>query len=87
MLEIEGPTAFDTEIQSYQIDELLPVCGSLFVDVPLPVTSSPMLVVRGSALLTPTPELRLESGDHVYLLVKPEDGAMVQLMFGRPEGA
>jgi cell volume regulation protein A len=86
LLEIEGPTAFDTEIQSYQIDELLPVCGALIVDVPLPATSSPMLVIRGSALLTPTPELRLEPGDHAYLLVESQDGPMVQLLFGRPEG-
>jgi NhaP-type Na+/H+ and K+/H+ antiporter len=46
-----------------------------------------MLVIRGSALLTPTSELRLEPGDHVYLLVESQDGAMVQLLFGRPEGA
>lgn len=86
MLEIEGPAPFDTEIQSSQIGELLPACGSRIGNVPLPATSSPMLVIRGSALLTPTPALRLEPGDHVYLLVEPQDGALVQLMFGRPEG-
>jgi hypothetical protein len=28
----------------------------------------------------------MESGDHVYVLMRPEDEALILLMFGRPEG-
>ncbi len=85
VLEIEGPAPFDTDIQSFQVDEVLPACWELLNDVPLPATSSPMLVIRGTSLLTPSADLRLEPGDHVYLLVAAQDGPIVQLLFGRPE--
>lgn len=85
LLEIEGPAPFDREIKSFSIDEVLPVNGASVRDLPLPESVSLMLVIRETQLLTPHGDLRLRSGDHVYLLVPHEDAAHVQLLFGLPE--
>jgi len=86
LLEIEGPMPFDTEIRSFHVDEELPVCAQRLADIPFPPTSSVMLVIRGRQLISPNGELVLLAGDHVYLLVNAEDVALLQLLFGRPEG-
>jgi cell volume regulation protein A len=86
LLEIEGPIPFDTEIRSFHVDEDLPVCGQSLADMPFPNTSSVMLVIRGRQLLSPHGDMVLLAGDHVYLLVNAEDVAILQLLFGRPEG-
>ncbi len=86
LLEIEGPLPFDTEIRSFHIDEDLPVCGSRIADIPFPSTSSVMLVIRGRSLFSPNGDMLLLPGDHVYLLINADDVAILQLLFGRPEG-
>jgi potassium/hydrogen antiporter len=86
VLEIEGPMLFDSEIRSFQIDDDLPVFGQALADIPIPETSSMMLVIRGRQLLAPSSDIVLQSGDHVYLLVDPADAGFVHLLFGRSEG-
>ncbi len=85
LLEIEGPSPFDREIRSYAIDEVLPICGADIGSVPLPSDVTVMLVIRETQLLTPTAQLVLAPGDHVYLLVAEGDIPVVQLLFGTPE--
>ncbi|MEP6779999.1 MAG: cation:proton antiporter, partial [Gemmatimonadaceae bacterium] len=86
VLSIEGHREFTTLIHSYFIDELLAVAGLTLADVPIPGNSSVMMVVRGKALIAARGETVLTAGDHVYLLVAPDDAPIVQLMFGQPEG-
>ena len=86
LLEIEGPLPFETEIRSFHVDEELPVCGQRLADIPFPATSSVMLVIRGRQLISPNGDLMLTAHDHVYLLVHADDVALLQLLFGRPEG-
>ncbi|MEO7363020.1 MAG: potassium/proton antiporter [Gemmatimonadaceae bacterium] len=86
VLEIEGQQAFTTLIHSYSIDEALSVAGLPLSEIPVPADSAAMLLVRGSALIAPRGDTVLTPGDHVYLLVAPEDTAFVQLLFGQPEG-
>jgi potassium/hydrogen antiporter len=85
VLEIEGPAPFEREIRSYTVDEALPVIGASLHALPLPDTVTLMLVIRQTKLLTPHPDLLLEPGDHVYLLVAELDAPYVQLLFGVPE--
>ena len=61
------------------------MAGVPLVDLPFPSGSAATLVVRGQELIAPKGSTVLEPGDHVYVLVRPEDRAMIQLMFGRPE--
>jgi cell volume regulation protein A len=86
VLQIEGHSEFSTLIHSYFVDEALSVSGQALVDVPVPTSSAVMMVVRDKDLIAPRGDTVFMPGDHVYLLVAPEDAAVVQLMFGRPEG-
>lgn len=86
MLEIEGPVAFDSEIRSFHIEHDLPVFGQSLAEIPMPDTSSMMLVIRGRQLIAPRGDTVLQAGDHVYLLVDRGDAGFIHLLFGRPEG-
>jgi cell volume regulation protein A len=86
VLEIEGHVEFSTLIHSYFVDEALSVTGLTLADIPVPPGSAVMLVVREKDLIAPRGDTVLTPGDHVYLLVAPEDSAFIQLLFGRPEG-
>ena len=86
VLQIEGHNEFSTLIHSYFVDEALSVAGLTLADVPVPSGSAVMMVVREKELIAPRGDTVLTPGDHVYLLVAPEDTAFVQLLFGRPEG-
>ncbi|MBC8086722.1 MAG: potassium/proton antiporter [Phycisphaerae bacterium] len=86
VLEIEGQHAFSTLIHSYHVDEALSVAGPHLTEIPIPGDSAVMMIVRGKQLIAPRGDTELTPGDHVYLLVAPEDTAFVQLLFGQPEG-
>jgi cell volume regulation protein A len=70
---------------SFYIDEALVVNGVSLDDLSLPDGSAVTLIVRGDQLLPPRGSLILQPGDHAHVIAQPEDRAMVQLMFGRPE--
>ena len=44
-----------------------------------------ILLVRDRALMPPRPDLTLQAGDQVYVVARPEDRGLVQLLFGRPD--
>jgi cell volume regulation protein A len=85
VLNIEAREPFTSDLHSYYVDEALPVAGCRLADLPLPLTTSVMLVVRNRDLIAPRGDTVLELGDHVYVLSRPEDEGMVQILFGRAE--
>ncbi len=85
VLNIEAREPFTSDLHSYYVDEALPVAGSRLADLPLPLTTSVMLVVRNRDLIAPRGDTVLELGDHVYVLSRPEDEGVVQILFGRAE--
>src|SRR5690348_4824813 len=85
VLEIESRKPLRGELLSFYIDEALAVAGAQLADLPFPSGAAATLIVRGEELIAPKGSTVLEPGDHVYVLVNPEDRAMIQLMFGRPE--
>lgn len=85
VLAIESRQPLRGELMSFYIDEALVVNGVSLDDLPLPDGSAVTLVVRGDQLLPPRGSLTLKPGDHVHIIAQPEDRAIVQLMFGRPE--
>jgi cell volume regulation protein A len=85
VLNIEARETFTSDLQSYYVDDVLPVAGVRLADLPLPQSASVMLIVRERDLIAPRGDTTLEVGDHVYLLSRPEDGPTVQLLFGRAE--
>jgi cell volume regulation protein A len=87
VLNVEAREAFTSELRSYYVDEALSVAGVRLADLPLPQSVSVALIVRERDLIAPRGETTLQPGDHVYLLLRPDDGAAVQLLFGRAETA
>ncbi|MCU0617514.1 MAG: potassium/proton antiporter [Gemmatimonadaceae bacterium] len=86
VLNVEAREQFSSELHSYYVDDMLPVAGARLADLPLPATTSVMLIVRARDLIAPRGDAQLLPGDHVYLISHPDDGAQIQLLFGRAEG-
>jgi cell volume regulation protein A len=85
VLEIESRLPLEGELLSFYVDEALAVAGAAMRDLPFPEGAAATLIVRGRQLVAPRGHTCLEPGDHVYVIVRPEDRAFVELMFGRPE--
>ena len=73
------------ELISFYIDAALVVSGLRLDELDFPEGASVALVVRGHALIAPKGGTVLQPGDHVYVVVQPEDRPLIQLMFGQPE--
>ncbi|MGC4120600.1 MAG: potassium/proton antiporter [Myxococcales bacterium] len=85
VLEIASTRVLRGEVLSFFIEQASAVCGSALQELPFPETTSVMLIVRGEELVAPRGKTVFAAGDHVYLFCAPEDRALVQLIFGRPE--
>ena len=85
VLAIESRLPLRGELLSYYIDEALLVSGVALEDLEFPEGASVTLVVRGDLLVPAKGTTVLLPGDHVYVVAQPEDRAIIQLMFGRPE--
>ena len=86
VLEIESVRPLNARLTPYYIDDALAVAGVALHDLPLPPSASITLIVRGDDLVTPRGDTVLLPGDHVYILMRDDDAALVRLMFGREEG-
>jgi potassium/hydrogen antiporter len=84
-VEIESPRPMSAMVRSFYVDSALAVAGANVADLPLPEGSAVTLIARNEDLLAPNASSRLEVGDHVYVLMRPEDEPIIRLMFGSPE--
>ncbi len=85
VLAIESREPLRGMLLSFHVDDALPVAGARLVDVELPEGASVILLVREQTLIPPEPELTMMPGDHVYVVAREGDRALVQLLFGRPD--
>jgi cell volume regulation protein A len=85
VLAVESRVPLKGELMSFYIDEALVVSGVRLDELDFPEGASVALIVRGEQLIPPKGSTRLLPGDHVYLVVLPEDRPLIQLMFGRQE--
>jgi cell volume regulation protein A len=85
VLAIESRVPLEGELMSFYIDEALVVSGVRLDELDFPEGASVALIVRGRQLIPPKGGAALLPGDHVYVVVQPEDRPLIQLMFGRPE--
>ena len=86
VLEIESMLPLKGQLLSFYIDEPLVVVGVELSDLPFPDGAAMALIVRGQELIPPKGNTVLQAGDHVYVISRPEDAPLMQLLFGRPEG-
>ncbi|MCI0572027.1 MAG: potassium/proton antiporter [Myxococcaceae bacterium] len=85
VLEIASMKDLHGDVLPFYIDEASAVAGSSLADIPLPAGATLMLLVRGDELVGPRGDTVLQPQDHVYVFCRPEDRALVQLLFGRLE--
>jgi potassium/hydrogen antiporter len=85
VLAIESRVPLQGELMSFYIDDALVVSGVRLDELDFPDGASVALIVRGNQLIPPKGGTVLLPGDHVYVVVQPEDRPLIQLMFGRPE--
>jgi cell volume regulation protein A len=57
------------------------------MDLPFPDGAAATMIVRGTEIIAPKGSTILAPGDHVYVLMRPEDEPTILLMFGRPESS
>jgi potassium/hydrogen antiporter len=85
VLTIESRLPLEGELLSFYIDEAVLVAGLPLKELDFPEGAAVTLIVRGNQLLPARGSTVLRPGDHVYVLARPDDRPVVQLMFGRPE--
>jgi cell volume regulation protein A len=73
------------EILSFTVSKSSAACGAQISDLPLPADATVVLLIRDRELIPPRGATALTPGDHVYVLCRPEDRALVHLLFGRAE--
>lgn len=85
VLEINAIDSLPVEIISFRLDRAAMATGNRAGTLPLPAGADIMLLVRDREALPVHDDTMLEAGDHVHLMVKPEDKHAVELMFGLRE--
>jgi len=85
VLEIVSRDPLVGDVLSFYVEPASAVAGSVIADLPFPEGATLMLIVRGHELVPPRGQTILEPGDHVYVFARPEEKALVQLLFGRQE--
>jgi cell volume regulation protein A len=85
VLQIEAAQPLDAELLSFYVSPALAVAGVALSDLDFPEGAAVSMIVRGESLIPPKGSTVLHVGDHVYVITKPRDLGLIQLMFGRPE--
>lgn len=83
MLEITSVQDLSGQLLSFYVDEASALAGSPLREIPFPEGSAVVLVVRGRQLIAPKGDTELRPGDHVFVFCRPEDHALIRLLFGR----
>jgi NhaP-type Na+/H+ and K+/H+ antiporter len=69
----------------YYIEPSAAVAFSIIADIPLPLCSGVLRIVRADEFLAPGDDVELRPGDRVFVFCRPEDRPFVGLLFGRAE--
>jgi cell volume regulation protein A len=85
VLEIVSRETLSGEVLSFYVEPASAVAGSPLSELPFPEGTTVMLIVRGHELVAPRGTTELAPGDHVYVFARPEEKALVQLLFGKLE--
>jgi potassium/hydrogen antiporter len=84
-LELDSAEPLKGKLVSFYVDDALAVTGVAIGELPLSGGSAVILLVRDHTLTPPEPTTVITPGDHVYLVVQPDDLPLIQLLFGRAE--
>ncbi|MFW5927293.1 MAG: hypothetical protein ACOCSR_04505, partial [Wenzhouxiangella sp.] len=85
VLEINAIDSLPVEIISFRLDRAAMATGNRAGALPLPAGADILLLVRGREALPVGPDTVLEVGDHVHVMLQPNDKHAIELMFGLRE--
>lgn len=85
VLEINAIDSLPIKIISFNLHPAALVTGQPARVLPLPAGADILLIVRDRQALPVTPDTILQAGDHVHIMLRPEDTRAVELMFGLRE--
>lgn len=78
-------TAGSVDLRSYFVEPTLAVAGATLREIPFPPDAAVTVVERARQLIPPNGDLRLQAGDHVFVLARREDRGFIELLFGVAE--
>ena len=84
-IEIDARAPRGDELRAYFISPQLAVAGALLSEIPFPQGAAVSMLERAGALIAPSGSLRIQPGDHVYVIAPAEQRPDVELLFGRAE--
>lgn len=85
VLEITAIENLPIRIVSFYIEPAAMVTGNRAGALPLPSGAGILLLVRAGRILPVGPDTVLEAGDHVHLMIAPDQARSVELLFGLRE--
>lgn len=86
-LEMHSLRPLHAAIHVYRIDRSVAVCGAPLMAIPFPPEAAVAMIVRGDGVLPARGRTRLEEGDFVYVICKPQDEPEIGLLFGQTTSA
>lgn len=86
-LEISSLQNVDADIVEYFVDDTSQAAGCMVQDLALPAGVVVALIVRDQQIIPPQGRSRIEAGDHVIVVLRPEVRPMVDHVFtlGQPQ--
>jgi len=84
-LEIASTLPLRSNVLSFYLQAAAAVANARIADIPFPIDSAVMLIVRADDLIAPRGDVVLLPGDHVFVFCRPEDRATLDLLFGRED--
>jgi cell volume regulation protein A len=85
-LEIASMGAIEGELLAFHLDASVMACDVAVRELELPESASIALIVRGPELVAARGSTVLQADDQVYVCCRrPEDRAMLTLLFGRAD--
>jgi len=86
-LEITSLRQVDSDIVGYGVEDASRACGRTIRDLALPDGVVVALVARGDRVVAPRGSTRLEKGDFVFVVLRPEIRPLVDRVFAVPTDA
>lgn len=86
-VEVTSARPLEEGLMTFYIHPASAAAGAEIQELPFPKDAAVILIARGEELVAPRGHTSLQPGDHVHVFSRPEDAAMIRLLFGQePQG-
>lgn len=85
-LEIASLRHIDADLVRYEVAHDTPAAGKRLHELNLPDTAVAALVARGDDIVPPRGATKLQPGDHIFIVLRPDSRSFIDGMFSQSEG-